>query len=57
MDENATEIRKLFDQTYGKESVQWFNRWRVFYLSVAEFFGYQNGQQWGVSHYRFVKPS
>lgn len=56
MDENATEIRKLFDQTYGAEATQWFNRWRVFYLSVAEFFGYHEGQQWGVSHYRFVKP-
>lgn len=55
MDENGERIKQLFVETYGKDSVAWYNRWRVFYLSVAEFFGFENGSQWGVSHYRFVK--
>lgn len=55
MDQNAERIRQLFDQTYGAEGLQWFHRWRVFYLSVAEFFGLKGGSEWGVSHYRFVK--
>ncbi len=55
MDENSVIIRKIFDQTYGKEGLQWFNRWRVFYISCAELFGYDKGQQWAVSHYLFKK--
>jgi cyclopropane-fatty-acyl-phospholipid synthase len=55
MDKNADKIRNIFDKTYGKESVQWFNRWRVFFMSCAELFGYDKGQEWGVSHYLFSK--
>jgi cyclopropane-fatty-acyl-phospholipid synthase len=55
MDKNADKIRAIFDKTYGKESVQWFNRWRVFFMSCAELFGYDKGQEWGVSHYLFSK--
>lgn len=27
-------------------------RWEMFYIGVAETFGYKNGEEWGVSHYR-----
>jgi cyclopropane-fatty-acyl-phospholipid synthase len=57
MDKNATLIMEIFKKTYGKESTEWFNRWRVFFMSCAELFGYEKGQQWGVSHYRFSKRS
>jgi cyclopropane-fatty-acyl-phospholipid synthase len=30
-------------------------RWRMFYMAVAELFGYASGNEWGVGHYRFVK--
>lgn len=30
-----------------------FNRFRVFYLAVAEFFNLDKGEQWGVGHYLF----
>lgn len=55
MDNNAESIKNLFHRTYGLESEEWFNRWRIFFMSCAELFGLQKGQQWGVSHYLFSK--
>jgi len=50
-------ILALFEQTYGRPNARrWLNRWRIFFLACAELWGYENGGQWGVSHYRFVKP-
>lgn len=57
MDQNAEVIMDLFKKTYGNESKEWFNRWRVFFMSCAELFGYDKGQEWGVSHYLFSKRS
>jgi cyclopropane-fatty-acyl-phospholipid synthase len=57
MDANKESIKELFKSTYGNESVEWFNRWRVFFMSCAELFGYEKGAQWGVSHYLFNKKA
>jgi cyclopropane-fatty-acyl-phospholipid synthase len=57
MDAHRGEIMPLFDKTYGGhvEAVKWWNRWRVFYLSCAELFGYNQGQEWVVAHYLFKR--
>jgi len=57
MDANRTEIMQTFRETYGENDAErWFNRWRMFYMAVAELFGYANGTEWMVAHYRFTKP-
>jgi cyclopropane-fatty-acyl-phospholipid synthase len=54
MDQNKDRLWPLFEQTYGKDFASiWWQRWRIFFMACAELFGYQNGQQWWVSHYLF----
>lgn len=54
MDSKKSEIMQVFRAGYGdKEAVIWFNRWRMFYMAVAELFGYAGGNEWGVGHYLF----
>uniref|UniRef100_A0A804R4M1 S-adenosyl-L-methionine-dependent methyltransferase superfamily protein n=1 Tax=Zea mays TaxID=4577 RepID=A0A804R4M1_MAIZE len=56
MDKSITSIRLIFEETYGKESTtKWIAYWRTFFISVAELFGYNNGDEWMVAHYLFRK--
>jgi len=56
MDKNRNTLWPLFSKTYGADQAQaWWNRWRIFFMACAELFGYDNGQQWYVSHYLFEK--
>lgn len=49
-------ILKLFNKVYGHDNSKlWLQRWRLFHLVCSELFGYENGEQWAVTHYRFVK--
>ncbi len=58
MDKNAGEIMQLFSETYGtNEAKLWVQRWRIFFMSCAELFGYSNGNEWLVAHYLFSKQS
>jgi cyclopropane-fatty-acyl-phospholipid synthase len=56
MDARKREIMALFAETYGqKEALQWWVRWRVFFMACAELWGYRGGEEWMVSHYLFGK--
>ncbi|PPC85812.1 MAG: SAM-dependent methyltransferase, partial [Methylotenera sp.] len=56
MDINAKAITPILAATYGDKDVEmWRNRWRMFYMACAELFGYNNGQEWWVTHYLFEK--
>ena len=55
MDANKDSIMKIFSKTYGDDAKLWFQRWRIFFMSCEKLFGYNNGSEWGVSHYRFSK--
>ena len=57
MDENKKEVLKLFAKAYGKnDASKWFQRWRIFFMSCEDLFGFNKGSEWGVSHYLFEKP-
>jgi cyclopropane-fatty-acyl-phospholipid synthase len=56
MDANKAEIMPLFRQTYGEDqAVKWWSYWRIFFMACAELWGYREGEEWIVSHYRFTK--
>jgi cyclopropane-fatty-acyl-phospholipid synthase len=58
MDEHAAAIEPILAATYGEQSTEmWRNRWRIFFMSCAELFGYNKGQEWWVSHYQFERPA
>ncbi len=51
-DANLPAITTLFRGVYAQEAPVWLRRWRLFFLATAGLFGYRNGEEWGVSHYR-----
>lgn len=54
MDRKRDELLSLFSGVYGSgEALKWFVRWRIFFMSCAELWGYCGGDEWIVSHYLF----
>jgi cyclopropane-fatty-acyl-phospholipid synthase len=54
MDAQEGPILRVFRKAYGeKHAAIWVQRWRMFYMAVAELFGYNGGDEWGVAHYLF----
>jgi len=48
------DVERIFAAAYGAEAARRFQRWRVFFLACAEMFGYRDGREWIVAHYRFA---
>ena len=46
-------LREAYDDA---TATLWFQRWRMFWMACAELFGYADGQEWLVAHYRFARP-
>jgi cyclopropane-fatty-acyl-phospholipid synthase len=56
MDARRDELMPLLVAVYGEsEAPIWWTRWRLFFISVEELFGYAEGGQWWVGHYLFEK--
>jgi cyclopropane-fatty-acyl-phospholipid synthase len=55
-DANDELIRDLFENLVGKtDAGLQMQRWRMFFMALAEMFHYRRGQEWWVSQYRFMK--
>ena len=56
MDRHRAELMPLLARTYGAgQALRWWVYWRVFFMSCAELWGYDQGREWLVSHYLFEK--
>lgn len=56
MDHHRDQLMPIFADTYGPAHARrWFGRWRIFFLSCAEFFNHHGGEEWFIAHYRMKK--
>ena len=56
IDLNKNKVMPVLEDIYGEnDSKKWFQRWRIFFMSCAELWGYENGKEWKVAHYLFKK--
>lgn len=56
MDRNRKHIIPILQTTYGAtDAGKWWVFWRVFFMACAELWNFRDGNEWFVSHYRFVK--
>ena len=50
LDAARGQLMPISAQAYGEAGAPlWFQRWRMFYMAVAELFGYGGGNEWGWS--------
>jgi cyclopropane-fatty-acyl-phospholipid synthase len=48
----------IFERVYGKAQLaKWITYWRLFFIACSEFFKYNDGEEWFVSHYLFRKSA
>ncbi len=56
LDRSADVVRPILASTYGaRDATMWQMRWRIFFMSCAELFGFHDGQEWWVGHYLFER--
>ncbi|MGN2252344.1 SAM-dependent methyltransferase [Frateuria sp. GZRe12] len=55
-DANRGQVLRVLGEVYGKPAAPlWHQRWRMFWMACAELFGYDDGNEWLVGHYRFSR--
>ena len=56
LDHQKKEILPLLEGVYGRENAAiWLQRWRIFFMACAELWGFRDGKEWIVSHYRLCR--
>ena len=56
-DTNIERIRPILRTAYGDDAVRYERYWRTFFIPCAEFFNFDEGREWGVSHYLFCRAN
>jgi cyclopropane-fatty-acyl-phospholipid synthase len=52
LDANRRRVLEVFRSVYGAtEAERWLGRWRIFFLSCEELWGFRSGSEWKVAHY------
>jgi cyclopropane-fatty-acyl-phospholipid synthase len=55
-DRQRDAVRAVLAAAYGSaQAARWDQRWRMFWMACAELFGYRDGVEWQVAHYRFAR--
>ncbi len=58
MDARRRQILPVLADAYGRAQAElWFQRWRIFFMACSELWGYDDGNEWIVSHYRLKKAA
>jgi cyclopropane-fatty-acyl-phospholipid synthase len=53
-DAQRERLLPILAETYPTEPERWWARWRLFFMACSELFGYRDGQEWWVAHYRLT---
>jgi cyclopropane-fatty-acyl-phospholipid synthase len=57
LDARRDELTPALERSYGAADAElWRRRWRLFFLSCSELFGFRGGSEWYVSHYLMSRP-
>jgi cyclopropane-fatty-acyl-phospholipid synthase len=57
LDRNRSAVRRVLAAVHGgADADRWVQRWRIFFMAVAELFGYRGGREWLVCHTLFERP-
>jgi cyclopropane-fatty-acyl-phospholipid synthase len=52
LESGKEKLLPILTETFGPEDAPlWLQRWRIFFMAAAEMWGYNNGEEWGVSQY------
>jgi cyclopropane-fatty-acyl-phospholipid synthase len=55
LEAKRAEVLRILSTTHGPAHAdRWYHRWRLFFLACEELFGYRDGSEWLVGHYRFA---
>lgn len=55
-DRRSKEVLEVLADTYGADAASlWHQRWRMFWMACAELFGFNDGDEWLLAHYRFTR--
>ena len=52
MERHKDDLLPILRTVYGRDVQRWYQRWRLFFLSCEELFGFEGGSEWFVGHYR-----